>query len=158
MKSFEKIFNPNLVIYFRDYAINGLEESVPQLGFCDVKMFERLEIDGKRNKLGKEIYDEYIVWIIIAHKNFPDKLQIMHTNCSLSPKKQNRSHQTYWHLILMKCCKPWNEMHLKILSSVQNSPDFAGRTAWSWTSIWRRMTSACILSLVMGTLRGLWLS
>ncbi|OON22902.1 kinase domain protein [Opisthorchis viverrini] len=75
--TFEKIFNQKLgYLLFREFALNCSEEAVPQFGFYeDIKKFEKLETDEERIKLGKEIYDQYIMRELLSqtHK-FPKSI------------------------------------------------------------------------------------
>ncbi|THD20619.1 beta-adrenergic receptor kinase 2 [Fasciola hepatica] len=90
--TFDKIFNQKLgYLLFRDYALNGGEESVPQLGFYeDIKKFEKLETDEERIKLGKEIYDQYIMRELLSHTHKFSKPTVDHVHELLTQAQKTK--------------------------------------------------------------------
>ncbi|KAF6767870.1 hypothetical protein AHF37_10468 [Paragonimus kellicotti] len=80
--TFEKIFNEKLgYLLFRDYALNASEEPIPQFGFYeDIKKFEKLETDEERIKLGKDIYDQYIMKELLSHTHKFSKCILDHVH------------------------------------------------------------------------------
>ncbi|KAA0197345.1 Beta-adrenergic receptor kinase [Fasciolopsis buskii] len=78
-------------LLFRDYALNGGEESVPQLGFYeDIKKFEKLETDEERIKLGKEIYDQYIMRELLSHTHKFSKPTVDHAHELLTQAQKTK--------------------------------------------------------------------
>ncbi|KAF7258154.1 hypothetical protein EG68_04811 [Paragonimus skrjabini miyazakii] len=91
--TFEKIFNEKLgYLLFRDYALNASEEPIPQFGFYeDIKKFEKLETDEERIKLGKDIYDQYIMKELLSHTHKFSKCILDHVHDLLmQAQKTNR--------------------------------------------------------------------
>ncbi|CAF4572614.1 unnamed protein product [Rotaria sp. Silwood2] len=61
--SFDKIFNQQIgFLLFKEFCSTLCDEPVPQLKFYEeIKRFEKLETDEERWRVGKEIYDQFIM-------------------------------------------------------------------------------------------------
>ncbi|XP_063972850.1 G protein-coupled receptor kinase 1 [Diachasmimorpha longicaudata] len=68
---FNKIFNQTLgYLLFKDFCETVAEEPIPQLRFYDeIKAYEKLETVEERQKLAREIYDNYIMKELLAHSH-----------------------------------------------------------------------------------------
>lgn len=69
--TFDKIFGQKLgYLLFKDFCENVCDEPVPQLKFYEeIKKFEKLETDEERIKLGKEIYDQFIMKELLSQSH-----------------------------------------------------------------------------------------
>ncbi|CAF4457218.1 unnamed protein product, partial [Rotaria socialis] len=69
--TFDKIFNQQIgFLLFKEYCSTLCDEPVPQLKFYEeIKRFEKLETDEERWKVGKEIYDQFIMKELLSNSH-----------------------------------------------------------------------------------------
>ncbi|CAF1543514.1 unnamed protein product, partial [Didymodactylos carnosus] len=57
-------------LLFKEYCLSICDEPVPQLKFYEeIKRFEKLETDEERWKVGKEIYDQFIMKELLSNSH-----------------------------------------------------------------------------------------
>ncbi|CAL8103788.1 unnamed protein product [Calicophoron daubneyi] len=97
--TFDKIFNQKLgYLLFRDYCLNNSDDAAPQISFYeDIRKFEKLETDEERIKLGKEIYDQYIMKELLSHTHKFSKSTLDHAHelLTLSQKTKKLPSDTF---------------------------------------------------------------
>ncbi|UJR24837.1 hypothetical protein I4U23_006209 [Adineta vaga] len=69
--TFDKIFNQQIgFLLFKEFAASLCDEPVPQLKFYEeIKRFEKLETDEERWRVGKEIYDQFIMKELLSNSH-----------------------------------------------------------------------------------------
>ncbi|KAK3576688.1 hypothetical protein CHS0354_024296 [Potamilus streckersoni] len=84
--TFDKIFGQKLgYLLFKDFCENVCDEQVPQLRFYEeIKKFEKLETDEERIKLGKEVYDQFIMKELLSQSHTYSKAAVEHVQEALT--------------------------------------------------------------------------
>ncbi|XP_064612264.1 G protein-coupled receptor kinase 3-like [Liolophura sinensis] len=90
--TFDKIFDQKLgFLLFKDFCNNVCEEPVPQLKFYEeVKKFEKLESDEERIKVGKEIYDQFIMKELLSQSHTYSKSAVEHVQEALTQAQKTK--------------------------------------------------------------------
>ncbi|XP_041350174.1 beta-adrenergic receptor kinase 2-like [Gigantopelta aegis] len=90
--TFDKIFNQKIgFLLFKDFCNNICDEPVPQLKFYEEsKRFEKLETDEERIKLGKEIYDQFIMKELLSQSHTYSKVAVEHVQEALTQAQKTR--------------------------------------------------------------------
>ncbi|KAL5017369.1 hypothetical protein ScPMuIL_006958 [Solemya velum] len=90
--NFDKIFGQKLgYLLFKDFSETVCDESVPQLKFYEeIKKFEKLETDEERIKLGKEIYDQFIMKELLSQSHTYSKAAVEYVQEALTQAQKTR--------------------------------------------------------------------
>ncbi|XP_061162225.1 beta-adrenergic receptor kinase 2-like isoform X2 [Saccostrea echinata] len=90
--TFDKIFGQKLgYLLFKDFCENVCDEPVPQLKFYEeIKKFEKLETDEERIKLGKEIYDQFIMKELLSQSHTYSKAAVESVQESLTAAQRTK--------------------------------------------------------------------
>ncbi|XP_021370449.1 beta-adrenergic receptor kinase 2-like isoform X1 [Mizuhopecten yessoensis] len=91
--TFDKIFGQKIgYLLFKDFCENVCDESVPQLRFYEeIKRFEKLESDEERIKLGKDIYDQFIMKELLSQSHTYSKAAVDHVQEALTAAQRTKS-------------------------------------------------------------------
>lgn len=91
--TFDKIFGQKLgFLLFKEYCEQLCEEQVPQLKFYEeIKKFEKLETDEERIKLGKEIYDQFIMKELLSQSHTYTKEAVDSVKEALTLAQRNKT-------------------------------------------------------------------